>query len=619
VRTSWLQESETRRVRNAIEWHLANVPDDRSLRDRLEGMAAVSLRIRALWWYWAPRLHARNGVMFRPFILEHHTEGFFNDRKGRWESIRWQGEVAASLDPWLVQIEADGDSELFQSLYGWKYRGHNRRTARAYVQRWRQDLLKRFNVDSPAARTTALEIYDLALTLDEDTALGLYAVDPERAVPFILTHSAGDRPWKRLGAVARARQDEDFYFKLYRQQIPLRDWIKEVRGLCRTVSNADSLVEELEKRHPLSYHSARMARLLRRLLEARGLDVVPYLRRHLTDIAAGYKPLARLALRRGWIELWAATLLGCGTDWHYNATIRVLLRDRRMSDTERQRRLRLLTGPSAEWNWRGEGLASVQQLSHANALSLYHRHPELLRRAFKAHVTPGWHGSHLALFEAAWAAGDADLADQLASRYATQTHAALGRTASQVAAGKYVSLKLDEAAFARRAAAVLTRIPARSIFDYDWLIRCNTLARLLFERSLCSFLEVPEALGELLECAEIHVQHLGYRVLGLADPRAAEQAGRHLELLLGTLLRPLHRRTRLAAFAALLNAARQEDDAHRIVERAREALTLPDQHYPKEQLVGLIGTILARHPQLAQSAERPVIHRRASGSGMQRA
>jgi hypothetical protein len=105
---------------------------------------------------------------------------------------------------------------------------------------------------------------------------------------------------------------------------------------------------------------------------------------------------------------------------------------------------------------------------------------------------------------------------------------------------------------------------------------------------------------------------LAYRVLALPDQRAQALAAAHVEILLGTLLRPLHRRTRLAAFDALVNAARGDAAvAARIHARAREALKLPDKRYPKAELIGLIGRILAIRPELATEAERPVVYRRS--------
>ena len=130
--------------------------------------------------------------------------------------------------------------------------------------------------------------------------------------------------------------------------------------------------------------------------------------------------------------------------------------------------------------------------------------------------------------------------------------------------------------------SVLTRIPAYATFNQDQLLRTNDLARLLFVRSLDQYLGVPQAVQDLVEGSNIHVMMLAYRVLALPDPRASALAADNIEILLGTLLRPLHRKTRLAAFDALANAARHgEPVARRMHARAREALKLPTRNTPR--------------------------------------
>ncbi len=84
---------------------------------------------------------------------------------------------------------------------------------------------------------------------------------------------------------------------------------------------------------------------------------------------------------------------------------------------------------------------------------------------------------------------------------------------------------------------------------------------------------------------------------------------RTIDILQGTLLRPLHRKTRLSAFGALLNAARYDlPTARRVLKRAHDGMRLPDKRYPKEELVGLIANILHAWPELRGERERPVIY-----------
>ena len=122
---------------------------------------------------------------------------------------------------------------------------------------------------------------------------------------------------------------------------------------------------------------------------------------------------------------------------------------------------------------------------------------------------------------------------------------------------------------------------------------------------------------DLLEGSEIHVQMLAYRVLAQDDDRARRLAADMLDILLGTLLRPLHRKTRLAAFGALANAAKADATAAaRALRRVCDALRLPDTKYPKEQLVGLIGGILHTWPELRGSARAASRLRSAGGGSM---
>jgi hypothetical protein len=279
----------------------------------------------------------------------------------------------------------------------------------------------------------------------------------------------------------------------------------------------------------------------------------------------------------------------------------------------KRERLLALAGVSREWNLPGLGIASAHQLEERAALLLYDRYPDVLRGPFRQHIQGHrWGETFPELLDRFIANADEEMIDLAASRLATS----FGRWGSapkqtelaSKLADYYLGLKTDEATFARRAARVLGLIPAFSIFNYATLIRENRLARLLFERSLSSFLASKQGLIDLVEASEIHVQELAYRALGQNDPRAQEVAREQLPLLLGTLLRPLHRATRKAAFGALANAGQDLDTARIVLERAREAFVLPDQKYPKEQLLGLAAKILNRWPALRGAKEQPVIY-----------
>jgi hypothetical protein len=331
--------------------------------------------------------------------------------------------------------------------------------------------------------------------------------------------------------------------------------------------------------------------------------------------------------------LWTAAVRAA-PDNFFSEGVASILDDRSLAEDTKRERLRALAGVSQEWNWPGLGLAIVHTLDDDLASRLYELFPDLVRGPFRAHVTPRWWGKGFPkLVGLAQAAGDSELMDILAARYATHItwqqrfgHISItgenktGRAAQADPLGETASLLAkyyqniranDEETFARRAAGVLTRIPAYTLFGYHALLRHNDLARLLFSRSLPTFLSSPAAVQDLIEGSDIHVMTLAYRILALRDPRAVRLAGANLDILLGTLLRPLHRKTRLAAFDAVANAARSSPEAaRRVLARAREALKLPDKKYPKAELIGLIGRVIEASPDLAGPREQPVIYRR---------
>ena len=243
---------------------------------------------------------------------------------------------------------------------------------------------------------------------------------------------------------------------------------------------------------------------------------------------------------------------------HFNEETRRVLDDKELDDARAWDRLNALAGVSREWNWPGVGLARVHPLEDDLAARLYRRYPQLVRGPFKPNVVPAWWQGGPQLLAAAQKAGDHELVDLLASRYVTRAGwegvlfhnptKTLLKVAEELAVSFQDLRERDEAEFARRAANILTQVPAYAIGSYDRLLRTNGFARLLFVRSFGAYLAVPEAVRDLIEASEVHVQMLAYRVLAQDDDRARALAVEGLDILLGTLLRPLHRKTRLAAF-----------------------------------------------------------------------
>jgi hypothetical protein len=515
-------------------------------------------------------------------------------------------------------------------LQHWKYAA--RRGWGIDQDRWHAALVEAYRVaPTAAARTIVLDEFDGWFRLDEPTAVRLYDTDRGSAT-FILNHLpvsywSKDRRvmWEQLGALARTYGDEKLFFALYRKLMPVDRWEREVLMLAEAVVERTELNRVLENRHLEGYGIERAGTVLR-LLERRGRDVMPYVRLKLEETIGGWGKdkeaswFIDLSERKGWWDLWCATARTATNRKLFNACVRKLMLDQALGDEVRRERLTALAGVSREWNWSGLGLARIHTLDDDLAGLVYARYPDLVRGPFHANVTPTWWHGFPNLIQAAQVANDHDLVDTLASRYATriswsrmrgsQKLDAADKTTSELAA-YYQSIRDHDAVeFSRRASNVLTRIPAYATFNQGLLLRTNDLARLLFVRSLEQYLEVPQAVQDLVEGSNIHVMMLAYRVLALPNSRARILAAANVEILLGTLLRPLHRKTRIAAFQSLANAARHDQTiARRIHDRAREALKLPDKKYPKAELIALIGGILAAHPGLAAAIEWPLVYR----------
>lgn len=595
--------------------------DDAALRAEVETLAADS-EFPLLVWLWGPELYRRNRTLFRPFILAR----FGSWRWGSDTNVEWKGEQGKALDAWLDEADRLDDAEIFRRLYTWKLLWVHNWDSKA----WRQDLVHRFRAaPTSAARATTLRKMDISrLELSETTATLLYKLDPAAARPFIRNHLP---TWKRglwndLLKEALSRGDEAFTEEIYRRLVEKQRWHADVRALCTRISDPAELCAALRRHHPAGWiWGLDPGEVFVAVLRQRGRDALPYVLRYVRDAretrwARGvHDTLLDLARAHDWTDLWASILRSAAEPREYNAEIRRLAGGPTgLPLSEEIRRLLLLAGAGREGQVRWLGNTSRTPLDDKTAVALYERFPEMVRGPFKhqlEHPVWGRSESYPRLTEKALAAGDEVLVDFLASRLATRwevdwrTQKAKNIADAERMAGIYAGLKeTDPAAFSRRAAAVLGQIPAFAIFNYGSLLRSNRLALLLFERSVEAFLEDPAALEDLLEAPEIHVQALAYRVLGTDDPRARELAGKRLDLLLATLLRPLRRVTRQLSFSALANAATvSAEHGGRILARAREAMDLPDRNYPKEQLVGLMGRILHRWPELRGPREQPAV------------
>jgi hypothetical protein len=620
--TGWERKWRVREYEAKVRAVLEAPLDDVALRERLEQLAA-DRPFAGFVWLWGPDAYRRNRVLLRPFILSHFTQFIVFDDK-HWTRVEWKGAVGDRLEAWLREADRSEDVPLFKRLYAWKLQD----TLRPEAQRrqWEADLLNRFHADpTPAARSRVLRKLEFWYALGEEAATELYRVDGHAAREFILRHlphgwsGGGRKPWSSLLDEAAKRGDETFYYRLYRRQVPASRWQKDAAELALRVRDPAQLCAELARCHPEGGRLD-LGQGMYELAANRGEDVLPYVQRHLASVwshwyRSGFDRMLGLARSRGWWELWGALLRTCARPNEYNREVAALVRDSALPEDDVRRRLLLLTGASREWNLPGIGVARLQLLEDSTAHGLYARFPDLVRGPFRHNVAPTLSRSFGGLLQRAMEAGDDVLVDFLSARLATRGGVFSDdqlQKAAELASHYYEALRLDPLAFAGRAAAVLTQIPAYAIYSYRELIRTNRLARLLFERSDELYLASPTALRDLIEASEIHVQALAYRALGRDDERARNLAQDNLDLLLGTLLRPLQRGTRMLAFKALRNAATTELVAARVAARAREALDLPDTHYPKDALIELIGVLLHRYPALRDADEQPPLHRRAA-------
>ena len=610
---------------------LAQTIADSELRLQLEKLAESEISFSGFTWLWGPELYRKNRILFRPFILSRFST-YMRLPKWKVERIRWKGDKGTILEAWLAETDKNDDADLFRRLYEWKL--NERFGWQKEKEKGKEitaELLPRLRSATTAAKRQAvLRKFELWFQLDEETACALYSIDPLATGPYILRRlpnswysgEAKRALWTRLIRLAEQRGDHDFRWKLYRRQIPLADWTRECLDLCNRIREPAELVGELEKRHPEGW-GMNLGDGLLQIVQRRGRDVFPYVMRHLRQVWGGwfgrgkYGKMADYAREQGWWDLWSALVRVCSGSKEFNREVKALLEDTRLPEKEVVQRLLMLAGISREWNWPGFGLASVHQLEEPVAFKFYERFPDLLRGAYKLHLQGHiWGETYPKLLDRFIQVDDQAMVDLLASRIVTRS-GRWGNAPKMLAdadkhATYYAGLKADETVLSRRAATVLGQVPAYSIFQYNELIRQNALARLLFERSAASYLADPRSLADLVEGAEIHVMALAYRALGLNDERAREQASHHLPLLLGTLLRPMQRATRMLAFGALANAANSEESARVILERAKDALNLRDVRYPKEKLLGLIAQLIHRWPQLRTPREQPVIYERAA-------
>lgn len=586
-----MKEPTTQQLEEQLHALFAEHLDDSVLQERIHALAGYSVPFAQLIPVWGPPLYRRNRAMFLPFIL-----GQF----WWWSRPRWRGKYQEALEQWLADADRLDDVVLFQHLHRWKVTSLYWWPASV----WRREFVERFRKAKTAAdRAQALSRYDLGYPLDDQTALALYDIDANTVRTFLVHRVQGSVP--QLRERARQAADEELLLQLYRRLVKKKDWQTDVLALCDQIADPAQLCQELETHHPWSVFGSDLGVGFLALYRRRGADVVPYVQNHLAQVrfAPGkwYPALRDLALENGLHTFHCQLIRLCSAPEEFQKTVVTLLQDSTQTDDEVISQLYLLTGITA-------GQAQCRYLDDPTARAIYRRFPDLVRSTFRPLVYLPWTTDKPSLLDEVLAANDEVMIDHLAAQVISR----VDDKDQQRLADYYVALRDRPQEFTRRAGSVLGRLPSYAIHEsgYRSLIQRNRLARLFLERSADLHLTDPTLLRNLLESPSIYVQILALRILALDDERARQSAAEHLDLLLPVLLRPLHRRTRLLAFKAIANAATTEDRARLILARSRETMELPDPHYPREPLIGLMGKLLARWPNLRQTHEQPIVYQR---------
>ncbi|MGO8872306.1 MAG: gliding motility protein, partial [Acidimicrobiales bacterium] len=221
--------------------------------------------------------------------------------------------------------------------------------------------------------------------LDEPTALALYSVNRATS-SFLLRHLprrfsfwGGEKRamWRRMIEASLEAADLELAFTLYRRQVDLEEWRRDVERLADEIADPARLCDELRKRHPEGW-GLKLGDGVIALLRKLGRDVMPYVREKLESIVGGWygsspEPLLELARQRGWWDLWSAVVRSANVPKYFNEETRRVLEEAGLDDTTRVERLRTLAGVSREWNWPGVGLARVHALQDDIATRLYRR------------------------------------------------------------------------------------------------------------------------------------------------------------------------------------------------------------------------------------------------------
>jgi len=500
-----------------------------------------------------------------------------------------------------------------------KDRQEERRRTQEDARRWAADLVTRFCAATTVEqRSGVLLELDFPYILDEEAALELYRADPPLASEFIQRHLPRGRraddagaSWQRMLGQAQAHGDEPLYFSLYRAQATPEQWARDIGQLALRVDDPELLCAELERRHPNRWRPD-VGPELAKLGQERGAHVLPYILQHTgevwsTERRSGYEDIAALALRQGWIGLWAALIGACATPAEYDREVFNLVQDNSMAEAELRQRLVSLSGAGS-----GAPGGRRKPLRDASLLALYDRFPDLARGSFQVQLEPSAGRPRSALINKAIERRDDALIDTVAARLVVRSERSGAErllAVAAVTAGYLETAAPDTIDLGRRAAAILKRLPPRSIRNPRELVRRNPLARLLLERAQGACLTTPDVASTLLRAEDDHVCAIAVRALSTDDPRAIALARQSRPLLLRSLERRLPSTARREALRALDKLTDGPAEAAQLVAWARTLLARGD---VSPGLLALVARQVSANPALIGRGENPVVYRRTT-------
>lgn len=495
----------------------------------------------------------------------------------------------------------------------------NRRHGSEDAARWTAELAARYCAAPTAeARAQALQALDLPFSIDEETALALYTIQPSLSSPFVQRHLPRGRraddarlPWTRLMAQALGRADDALHFALYRMQAPGQEWARDTGELARRIADPQALCAELERRHPQRWRSDIAPRLYALALE-RGQHVLPYLERHAARVWSptrrnGYEEMVDLARRRGWWQLWATLLYACAPAAQYDREVMSLVRDTDTAEPEIRQRLLVLAGVWAPLRSTPGRASGGRMLKEETLVVLYERFAHLARGPFRAQLDPTASRPLARLIDLAIERDDDELVDYFASRLAGLVERSGAERLLQAAARVADRLAASQTDLGRRAALIVQRLP-RMPRSVRQLLRRNPLAQLLFEHAGRACVQHPESAAALLRADEPRVRALAVAALTSDDPRARDAMRVQLDALLAALDHRLPSTVRRLALRALGRPTGDIGDARRVVAWARAALA----RAVEPELLDLVARHLSRHPALLETGEAATVHRHAS-------